>query len=95
MRVRFTGRALADLDAIVAFLNERNPSAAAAVLSTIRQCIAQLSDFPLMGKPTRVSAVRCLIVSRYPYKVYYRVRRSVISIAHVRDSRRAPWKAYH
>ena len=48
-----------------------------------------------MGTPTRKIGTRSLTVTRYPYRAYYRVRDSIISIVHIRDSRRAPRKGYH
>jgi addiction module RelE/StbE family toxin len=95
MRVRYTTRALADLDSIYEYLYPHNPTAASSVLVTIRQRVAQLADFPFMGMPTLIPGTRYLTVSRYPYKIYYRVRGSIVSIVHIRDGRRAPWKGHH
>ena len=92
MKLEYGRRAEADLDAIFEYLNQRNPQAAAAVLKTIRGRISKLAEFPFTGRRTKRREIRCLIIVRYPYKVYYRVRGTMVSIVHIRDSRRAPWK---
>jgi toxin ParE1/3/4 len=95
MRIRYTPRALAELEAIFDYLYDRSPSAATAVLKTIRARIAQLEHYPFIGVPTKKPGTRSLTVTQYPYKVYYRARGSIISIVHIRDSRRSPWRGYH
>jgi addiction module RelE/StbE family toxin len=92
MRVRYTPRAERDLVRIVAYLTERAPEAAALVVRRIQERAAQLTDFPFMGPPTNRPGIRSLTIVPYPYKLYYRVGSREISILHVRDSRRAPWK---
>ena len=50
MRVRYTLRAQADLEAIFAYIDERSPSGAQNVRSEIKRRIDQLLDFPLMRR---------------------------------------------
>ena len=91
MKVRYAPRARDDLDQIHAYLNERSPAAATAVLKRIRDRIDELADLPLIGPITELPGVRGLSIVRYPYKVYYRVIEGEVLILHVRDLRRAPW----
>jgi addiction module RelE/StbE family toxin len=91
MILEYSSRAETDLDAIFEYLDQRNPRAAAAVLKTIRERVSELKEQPLIGTPTRRRGIRCLTITRYPYKAYYSVHDETISIAHIRDSRRAPW----
>jgi len=35
--------------------------------------------------------VRAVLVLRYPYKIFYRVRRDVIEILYIRHTARRPW----
>jgi addiction module RelE/StbE family toxin len=90
MKVRYTGRSQSDADAIFQYLYERNPRAAASVLRTIRARAAQLAEHPFMGAPSQIRDVRYLTVARLPYRIYYRVRGSTISIIHIRHTSRRP-----
>jgi hypothetical protein len=52
MRVRYTLRARADLDAIHSYLHERNPYAARRVIATIHERIAALAEWPRQAPVT-------------------------------------------
>jgi toxin ParE1/3/4 len=91
MRVRYTLGARADLDAIHAYLNERNPHAAQKVIATIHERIAGLADWPYRAPATEEENVRVLFVCRYPYKIFYEVEKDSIVIHHVRHAARRPW----
>lgn len=92
MRIRYTLRARADLDEIRAYLRERNPRAAATVLSTIRRRVVWLAEFPFMAPETDEPGVRVLPIVRYPYRVYYNVAGGEVRILHIRHTRRQPWR---
>ncbi len=51
MHVRFSDDARADLRAIQAYINERNPVAAQRVIDAILLIAYQLESFPLLGRP--------------------------------------------
>jgi plasmid stabilization system protein ParE len=91
MKVRYTPRAQADLEAIFAYLDARAPAAALSVKSTIGRRIAQLETFPFMAPETDLPGIRELTIIRYPYKVYYEVSSGEVWIVHIRDARRRPW----
>ena len=92
MKVRYTQRALSDLDAIYIYLEQRVPFVAASVKHFIAERIAGLADFPLMAPESFDPGVRELTVLRYPYKVYYEVVGEEVWILHIRDARRRPWQ---
>jgi plasmid stabilization system protein ParE len=73
MRLRFTPRAVADLDAIADYLSERNPAAALRVRTAILRSLERLVAFPESGRRQSVDRVRKLVVGAYPYLVYYTV----------------------
>jgi plasmid stabilization system protein ParE len=89
MKVRYTPRAQADLEAIFAYLDARAPAAALSVKSTIERRIAQLETFPFMAPETDLPGIRELTIIRY--KVYYEVSSGEVWIVHIRDARRRPW----
>jgi plasmid stabilization system protein ParE len=91
MRVRYTLRAQADLNAIYAYLDVRAPAAARSVKAIIERRIAALADFPHLALETDQPGVHELTIVRYPYHVYYEIRGDDVWVLHIRDARRRPW----
>ncbi len=91
MKVRYTLRAQADLDAIYTYLDARAPVAAQSVKTVIEQRIALLAEFPHIAPETDQRGVYELTIVRYPYHVYYEINGEEIWIVHIRDARRRPW----
>jgi toxin ParE1/3/4 len=91
MRIRYTLRALEDLDAIFSYLDQRSPASAQSVKSVIERRIAHLADFPLMAPETDEPNIRELTILRYPYKVYYEVQSDEVWIVHIRHAARKAW----
>jgi len=91
--VRYTRDALRDLDEIAAYLTERNPLAAAAVLDAVEKVAARLERFPYSAPQTEIAGVRATPALRYPYVIFYRVRGNDVEILYVRHAaRRRPWE---
>ena len=90
MRVRFTARARANLDAIFRYIAADNPRAAADLVEGIENLIEKLSAYPDLGHPTRPPGRRVLTVPRAPYQVFYRVTEHEIRILMVRHTSRRP-----
>ncbi len=80
MKVRFTDRAVADLENLADYLTEKNPAAARAVKSAIERSLGQLESFPGLGTPQTVAGVRKLVVRRYPYLIYYVVDHAAVEV---------------
>jgi plasmid stabilization system protein ParE len=91
MRVRYTPQAFSDRERILEYLRERSPGGARNVASSIREAVAQLGDQPHSGHQTDNPDVRVVFVVRYPYKIFYRVRESVVEILHIRHTSRRAW----
>lgn len=91
MRVRYTLRAQADLDAIYAHLDARAPAAALSVKAIIERRISVLADFPRLAPETDQPGVHELTIVRYPYYVYYEINGDDVWVLHIRDARRRPW----
>ena len=90
MRVRFTRRAQANLDAIFRYLAAENPGAASELVHAITALIARLSEFSELGHPTQPPGRRVLTVPRAPYRVFYRIVGSEIRILSIRHTSRRP-----
>jgi addiction module RelE/StbE family toxin len=90
MKVRFTKPALVELDAIFAYIHQRNPVAAGQVIARIRAITMQLGRFPEMGHPKYKPGVRMITVRRYPYLIFYTIENDEILILSVRHAARRP-----
>ena len=91
MRIRYTPRARDDLDSIFSYLSQHSPPSAISVERLITQMINGLADFPEIGPATDFGA-RVLLVGRFPYRVFYRIREREIQILHIRHTSRRPWR---
>lgn len=62
MKVAWTFEARADRHAIYDFIEKDNPSAALALDELILERTIQLTTYPMLGRPGRVSSTRELVV---------------------------------
>ena len=89
MRVRYSLRSIEDLDGIRRHITKDNPEAAWVVASFIRRSIGSLSEWPFSGRATEKENVRRIVVTNYPYVVYYQVSDEVLilTVRHSAQSR--------
>ena len=73
MRIRWTGSALADLEAIGDFIALDSAVAAQRMVVGLVASVDVLRDHPDLGRPGRLTGTRELVVSGTPYVVPYRV----------------------
>jgi toxin ParE1/3/4 len=91
MNVRYRELALADLENISQFLNERSPRGARNVLHAIADAIEGIAAQPLASPRTSDPEIR-VILTRYRYKIFYAiVRDEFVEIIHIRHAARRPW----
>lgn len=83
MRVKWLRTALANLDAEAEYIASDSPAAAARLVRRINNSVAQLKQYPAMGRPGRVSGTRELVLSGTPYIVPYRIRAGAVEILRV------------
>lgn len=92
MKVRYRERALADLDGILLYLNERSPTGARNVLRAIADAVDEIGGHPLASQRTSDPEIRVKILGRYRYKIFYSVvGEEFVEIIHVRHAARRPW----
>jgi toxin ParE1/3/4 len=94
VKVRYTHKALAQLDEIYSYIEAHNPSAAKRVKARIKQSIARLGRHPYSCRATENPGIRLLAIVRYPYLVFYRVDDTAkeVHILRIRHSARDPGK---
>jgi len=93
MRVVYSLRAYADLDAILSRVVLQNPLVAVLLAERVDRAIERAATFPESAPLVAFAHnIRVLTLARYPYRIFYRVRPQVIEILHIRHTARAPWK---
>ncbi|MCC6532570.1 MAG: type II toxin-antitoxin system RelE/ParE family toxin [Burkholderiales bacterium] len=87
-RVEWSPRALRDLIAIYRYTLSENPRAAAEQSEHIIERAESLGPNPRLGKPSRLPGWRVLVLTRFPYSVYYRHSQRTIQVLRVVHQRR-------
>ncbi|HAG85191.1 MAG TPA: type II toxin-antitoxin system mRNA interferase toxin, RelE/StbE family [Cyanobacteria bacterium UBA12227] len=88
MSVKWLRKALQNLAQAHAYIAKDDPTAAVRTMSTIQQAVAQLAEFPNMGRIGRVEGTRELVIPSTPYFVVYRVKGNTVQILRVLHSAR-------
>jgi plasmid stabilization system protein ParE len=70
MKVRYRGRALADLDEIFHYIDKRSPSGARNVIDEIHAAINAIAEYPLSAQQTSYPRIHVKIVRRYRYRIF-------------------------
>ncbi len=83
MRVKWTRKALANLDSAVEYIAADKPVAAAGVARKIVNAAENLADQPRMGRPGRVAGTRELVVLGLPYILPYVEKNGTVFILRV------------
>lgn len=91
MELRWTPRALADLDEAHAFIKRDKELAAEEVADRILDAVEFLLRHPNLGRAGRVGGTRELVVSGSPFIVVYRVHLDEIQVLRlIHHARRWP-----
>jgi len=88
MKLRYSRVAIQDLEGIREYIAKDNPRSAWVVASFIRRSIHVLERWPYHGRATNQKGVRRLVVTNYPYAVYYRITKPAVEILAVRHTAR-------
>jgi len=83
MQVRWTRKALINLDDAVEYIAKDNASAAKKVARKIWECSQLTGDQPGIGRPGRVAGTRELVIADLPYILTYVEKEGVIFILRV------------
>ena len=83
MRIRWTNKALDNLDAAVEYIAADNPMAAKKVAQKIWDSVQLLKAQPGLGRPGRVTGTREFVISGQPYIVPYLEKDGTIIILRI------------
>jgi plasmid stabilization system protein ParE len=88
-RLRKTSLADADITAAILHLREKNPLVAMVFVDALEQTLARIREFPELfpmrwrsARP-ELANVRCAVVRRFGYLIFYRVEADAILILRV------------
>jgi toxin ParE1/3/4 len=87
VKLRWTARAVADLEEIADYLLGVQPKAWDKLLARIELTLDYLLQFPHMGKMGVVKGTREFVISGTPYIVVFRIKLDVVQILSIRDGR--------
>ena len=84
MRFIISPEAESDLKQIHLYIEKSDPQAATKVIKSIFQHIDQLKIFPKIGHSIKnFNTVRCLIVTDFPYYIFYEIDHLNINILRI------------
>lgn len=88
MSLKYTPEAFADLDNLLDYLAERNPHAQMRVRERLKSCLELLERYPQIGQTTSRISVRRMVVSPYPYLIFYKMMEKEVVILAFRHAAR-------
>lgn len=90
MRVRFTPRALAELDGILSHIGAHSLQGARRVGDRVRAALETLAEQPGIGARTSDPRLRRLVLRPYPYLLFYEERETEVVVIGLRHAARDP-----
>jgi plasmid stabilization system protein ParE len=90
VKLRYTLRAAAELDQVLDYIEMQSPQGARHVQARIQFIIDLLLQHPRAGRLTSKVGLRRMIVSPYPFLIFYRATEDEIVIHGVRHTARRP-----
>lgn len=88
--MKYTPEALDDLDRLLDYIAERNPQGEERVRERIQICLKLIENYPQIGQATPRKAIRRMVISPYPYLIFYRYQGDDIIILSFRHGARKP-----
>ena len=90
MKLRYSLRALRQIDDALGYLAQRSPSGAAKIAARITAILTLLQTQPHAGGRTRLPGVRRIVLAPYPYLIDYYVSEDEIVVLRFRHAARNP-----
>jgi toxin ParE1/3/4 len=92
MKLRYTHRALSDIEKERAYLSARSPRGAKNVLAELHRALDYIVRNTKGSVETDIKNVRTKTVTRYHYRIFYEVADETIDFIHIRHTSRRPWR---
>lgn len=86
MKLRFTKRAVRQIEEIIDGIAQESPLGARRVRERMQNITTLLIEHPYIGHQTDVAGIRRMLVSPYPYFVFYRVTEDAVIVQRVRHA---------
>jgi toxin ParE1/3/4 len=90
VKLRYSKRALEQIDKTLEHVAERSPSGAARIEARISAMLALVQIQPHAGVKTRLSGVRRIFLTPYPYLIDYHAGEDEIVVLRFRHTSRNP-----
>lgn len=90
MQLRYTRRAVAQIDTALARVAAQSPQGARNIRARLLTLLTILQEHPAAGRPTSNPLVRRVVVTPYPYLLDYRATASEIVVLRFRHAARRP-----
>jgi plasmid stabilization system protein ParE len=88
-KARFHPEAQAEYLEVIAYLGLHAPSAVEAFAADVQEAVAFIERFP-EGAPVERGSVRCKVLRRFPYELYYSPEPGFVRVLAVAHQRRCP-----
>jgi toxin ParE1/3/4 len=90
VKLRYTSKAAAELDRILAYIDEQSPQGARRVQRRIQTITELLVQQPYSGRRTSNRRLRRISATPYPYVIFYEITDQEVVIIGVRHGARDP-----
>jgi plasmid stabilization system protein ParE len=87
MKILYSDEATRNLVGIRAYLDERSPDSGRRVVAHIMGTIARQLTWRAIGRATDITGVRVLVLTRYPFKIFYEKQKTAVIILRIRHDR--------
>jgi plasmid stabilization system protein ParE len=93
MKLRYTPRALFDIEKERAYLLTRSPQGAQNVLAELHRALDYIAHNTKGSVETDIKNVHTKTVTRYHYRIFYEAADETIDFIHIRHTSRRSWRA--
>jgi toxin ParE1/3/4 len=93
VKLRVTKRAATQIEKALEYIEAESPQGANHLRERIQSLFLLLTEHPHAGQSTDLPGVRRLVVSPYPYLIFYRITGGEIIVQRMRHTSRRPYSA--